>query len=130
MDPLITAPMLVSALTKLLDSAGTEAGKRAWGALARILARSRAKRLTRGEAHETESVASEPPTSPEAIAALADGIARMAAADPELAHALRTWHSSVTAISTGAGGVSNTVSGTTHGSVVQGRDISGPITFT
>lgn len=129
MDPLITAPMLASALGKLLDSAAGEAGKRAWSALTKILAANRSKRVARGEALDTESVTAEPPSTPEAIAAMADGLARLAAADPELASALRTWHSSVSAISTGAGDVSNSVSGSVHGNVVQGRDFSGPVTF-
>jgi hypothetical protein len=119
MDPIITAPMLVSALTKLLDSAASAAGKQAWTALKGVIDRHRGAR--------DEVAADVAPETPAQVAGLAETLARLAGADPALAADLAAWHSSVTV--TGSGDVVNTVSGTVHGNTVQARDVSGGIMF-
>jgi len=71
------------------------------------------------------------PRTPEQISGLAERLARLAADDPELAADLGAWHATTiaTVAVTGAGDVTNTVTGTVYGNVVQARDVSGPITF-
>lgn len=128
MDPLITVPMLTSALAKVLDTAAGEAGTAAWAALAAIIGRHR-KRVAPDA--DLPVVA---PGSPDEAEALAAALAGSATFDPALAAELRDWQAAVELnvsirVQTGAGQVGNAISGTVHGSVVQARDVTGPITF-
>lgn len=126
MDPIITAPMLVSALSKLLDSAAGEAGKQAWTALKGVLDRHRSTRETL-DADPAGTAPTTAPQTPEQVSALADTLARLAGTDPSLAADLAAWHTSVSG--TGSGDAVNTVTGTVHGNVLQARDVSGGISF-
>jgi hypothetical protein len=98
--------MISAALTKLLNSAASEAGKKAWETLKGILGRHR---------HPVP----EPPTTPEGITALANDLAMAAEQNHDLARDLHSWHQSVS----GSGNVTTNVSGNDN-KTVAGRDLS------
>ncbi|WP_194892505.1 hypothetical protein [Catenulispora pinisilvae] len=125
---IVTAQMLAGALSKALDAAGGEAGRRSLAGLAWIVGKWKTR--SGGEAGEALP-ALDGPLNPEQIPGLAQALAAAAAADPTLAAELADWHRAavVTVTVTGAGDVTGTVSGTVDGSVVQARDIAGPVTF-
>jgi len=104
MDSILTPAMVSAALTKLLDSAATQAGSKAWDALKAIVSRHRGH-------------APEQPTNPEEAAALADELTAAAEKDPALARDLGAWHQSIV----GSDNTMNNVSGSAE-RVVQGRD--------
>ncbi|WP_216900294.1 hypothetical protein [Nocardia alni] len=121
MDPIVTGPLLVGALHKVLDSAAGEAGKRAWDALTGLITRYRSR------SQEKEGLGETVPETDAEIEALVRRILDIVATNPQLAAELRSWQAEVdTALPST---VSNTVSGNVQGNVVQARDISGPITF-
>lgn len=124
MDPIITVPMLVSALTKALDSAAGEAGKKAWSALAALLAKHRRK--TSGEADPAG-----PLLRPDVrdIEPFAQHLATLAATDDELAEGLHDWASTTSATCIGTVNTMNSISGTVHGNAVQAGNISGSVNF-
>lgn len=112
MDPALTPGVLTTALTKLLDTAATEVGSKAWEALKALLAR-----------HHRAAPA-QPSTSEEA-SAVAEQLAADAAQDPSLAEDLVAWQRAVSA----SDNVSNVVTGHV-GRLVQGRDFTNTtITF-
>lgn len=111
MDPILTPAILTTALTKLVGTAAGEAGTMAWDALKGLITRHR-------------GTAPEQPTTPEAVAKLAEQLAADAAANPAFAQELNAWQMSVN----GSDNVVNTVTGNV-GKLVQGRDFSAPITF-
>ncbi len=121
MDPIITGPLLVGALHKVLDSTAGEAGKRAWDALAGLIARHRPG------SRKEEALGEKVPETDAEIEALVRRILDAVSTNPQLAKELRAWQAEVD--TTLPSSVSNTVSGTVQGNVVQARDISGPITF-
>lgn len=104
MDSILTPAMISAALTKLLDSAATQAGSKAWDTLKALITRHR-------------GVTPKQPATPEEAAALADELAAAAEKDPALAGDLKAWHQSIA----GSDNVTNTVSGSAE-RVVQGRD--------
>lgn len=112
MDSILTPAMISAALAKLLDSAASQAGSKAWDALKALITHHRGR-------------TPELPASPEAAAQLADELAAEAQADPDLAKALGQWHQSIM----GSGNVTNVgsdnVTNSTSGHAdhfVQGRD--------
>lgn len=128
---IVTAQMLAGALSKALDAAAGEAGKRSLEALSRIVGRWRSRSGGETGKAEVEAVPDlENPLEPEQIPHLARLLAAAAGTDPALAAELIDWHHGAVITVTGAGNVSATVSGTVDGPVVQARDISGPVTFT
>lgn len=141
MEPVITAQMLAGALTKALDAAAGEAGRRGWAALVELIKRRRAARSqsaddrAQGSDDQAEGAgdqgqeAVEAPHSASEVGRLADWLAAQAEGDPQFARELLDWHKTVITIVSGQGDANNSVSGTVSGSVVQARDISGPITF-
>ena len=123
---IVTAQMLAGALSKALDAAGGEAGRRSVAVLARIVG----KWKSRSGSEAGEAVpALDDPLKPEQIPGLARALAAAAAADPVLAGELADWHRGTVVTVTGAGDVSASVSGTVDGNVVQARDVTGGITF-
>ena len=112
MDSILTPAMLSAALAKLLDSAASQAGSKAWDALKALITRHRGR-------------APELPASPEQAARLADELAAAAQADPDLARALGEWHQSImgsgNVTNVGSDNVTNNVSGSAE-HFVQGRD--------
>ncbi|MBS2533647.1 hypothetical protein KGQ20_12785 [Catenulispora sp. NF23] len=123
---IVTAQMLAGALSKALDAAGGEAGRRSLAGLAWIVGKWKTR--SGGEAGEALP-ALDSPLQPEQVPGLAQALAAAAAADPTLAAELADWHRAAVVTVTGAGDVTGTVSGTVDGSVVQARDIAGPVTF-
>lgn len=123
---IVTAQMLTAALSKALDGAGGEAGRRSLAALAWIVGKWKARS---GSEFGEVLPALDSPMAPEQIAGLAQILAAAAAADSALAAELADWRRGAVITVTGAGDVSGTVSGTVDGPVVQARDVSGPITF-
>lgn len=122
----VTAQMVTSALSKALDAAAGEAGRRSLAALASIVVKWKA-RSGNGAAKELPAV--DESLKPERIPGLAQVLAAAASADPAFAAELADWQRGAVITVTGAGNVTGTVSGTVDGSVVQARDISGPVTF-
>lgn len=132
MEAVITAQMLVGALTKALDSAAGEAGKRGWAGLVELIKRRRAR--SQGAEGESDGPvgSGDTPDAPDSasdVGRLAEWLAAQAEGDPRFARELLDWHKTVITTVSGQGDVNNSVSGTVSGSVVQARDISGPITF-
>jgi hypothetical protein len=123
---IVTAQMLSGALSKALDGVGGEAGQRSLAALAWIVGKWKGRS---GGEFGTMVPALDSSLAPEQIAGLARILAAAAAADAALAAELADWRRGTVITVTGAGDVSSTVSGTVDGSIVQARDISGPITF-
>jgi hypothetical protein len=120
MDPIITVPMLVGALTKALDSAAGEAGKKAWSALAALMAKRR-----NGSGSEADPAP--PLLRPDTrdIEPFAEHLAALAAADPAFADGLRAWADNTSVTCEIADSTVNIISGAVHGNVVQGGNMSG-----
>jgi hypothetical protein len=113
MDPILTPNLITTALTKLVDSAATEAGSKAWDALKALLARH-------------HRAAPPQPATTEEAAAMAEQLVSAAARDDALAEDLLAWQRSAS----GSDDVTNIVTGQV-GRVVQGRDFTNTtITFT
>ncbi|MEZ0115434.1 hypothetical protein ABH920_009473 [Catenulispora sp. EB89] len=125
MDPIITVPMLVSALTKALDSAAGEAGKKAWSALSTLLTKHR--RQTPNEADAAAAPLLRP--DPRDIEPFAQHLATLAVADPALAQSLHDWAAETARTFGSSENTVNTLSGTVHGNVVQAGNISGSVSF-
>ncbi|WP_234383192.1 hypothetical protein [Streptomyces dysideae] len=106
------------------------AGQQIWASLRDLVARRR-----RGEAAGDEGeleVPAEPPRSEERAHQLAEVLNERAEQDPDFARALDIWRRRASAeagIRTGPGEVRNVISGGTQSTVVQARDINGPLTF-
>lgn len=131
MDPVVAA-QLAGLLPRLADGALGEAGKQAWDALVRLVARARRPEaqapavepgvaLTELEAHPGDSARAE---------AAGRTLERLAAADREFAAALREWRAGTDRLirEADAGNV-NVIRGDVHGHVVQARDVRGSISF-
>ncbi|MFJ8106588.1 hypothetical protein [Streptomyces sp. NPDC096132] len=118
MDPI--APELLMALAG--GTAGA-AGEQIWASLRNLVGR----RSSDGEPYEGELTAlAEAADSSERAAELAEALALRARQDPAFAEALAAWRREAEALertSTGAGDVNNSVSGGTHGTVFQARDV-------
>ncbi|KUO16915.1 hypothetical protein AQJ91_33385 [Streptomyces dysideae] len=125
MEP-ITAGLLVA----LASGTAGAAGQQIWASLRDLVARRR-----RGEAAGDEGeleVPAEPPRSEERAHQLAEVLNERAEQDPDFARALDIWRRRASAeagIRTGPGEVRNVISGGTQSTVVQARDINGPLTF-
>jgi hypothetical protein len=118
----LTGPLLVSCLTKVVDSAAGEVGKSLWSALTSLLARLRGR-----SSDAAEDVDEKVPAGGSEITQLARRLLESAADDAEFAAGLHAWTADVQ--QRYPGGVTNTVSGSVDGNVVQAHDISAPITF-
>jgi hypothetical protein len=125
MDPIITVPMLVSALTKALDSAAGEAGKKAWSALSALLTKHRRQDSGEADAQAAPLLRADVRD----IEAFAQHLATLAATDPALTQSLHDWAAETTVTCAGSDNTVNTISGTVHGNVVQARDVSGSVNF-
>ncbi|MFB7916155.1 hypothetical protein [Streptomyces sp. NPDC056061] len=122
MDPI--APELLMALAG--GTAGA-AGEQMWTTLRNLVRRRSSDR----EPHDDEFTAlAGAADSAERATALAEALALRARQDPAFAEALAAWRREAEALEgtrTGAGDVSNAVSGGTQGTVVQARDVHGSI---
>ncbi|MCW2903080.1 MAG: hypothetical protein JWO67_5345 [Streptosporangiaceae bacterium] len=127
MDP-ITTSALVAVLMKVVDGASGEAGKETWAALTGLVKRTFGHRSEPAEA--TEELERHPGEEAR-LEALAESLATESRRDPDFAGALRDWLADAQRVSTGAGDVTNVIGGSARisGSVVQGRDFTGDITF-
>ncbi|MFE3826409.1 hypothetical protein [Streptomyces sp. NPDC059092] len=123
MDPI--APELLMALAG--GTAGA-AGEQVWASLRNLVGR----RPSDGEPYDEGGLTAlaEAPGSAERATALAEGLTLRARQDPAFAEALAAWRREAEASEgtrTGAGNVSNVVSGGTQGTVIQTRDVHGSI---
>ncbi|MFD7135302.1 hypothetical protein [Streptomyces sp. NPDC059894] len=131
-------PIAPALLMALAGGTAGAAGQQLWASL-RALVRARPTsgegRGTAGEPRGEEELAALDEASDDAARAreLAGTLALRARQDPAFARALETWRHEAEALPelrTGAGDVSNEISGGTfHGTVVQARDINGPLHF-
>jgi hypothetical protein len=101
-----------------------EAGKRAWDGLTSLVGRI----FGRPSSQAVKQIEPAAP-HPETIHELARALATEAESDPVATTALRDWMANTERALDQSGDVTNTVSGTVHGPVVQARDIHGGITF-
>ncbi|WP_329219448.1 hypothetical protein OG352_23160 [Streptomyces sp. NBC_01485] len=100
------------------------AGQQAWQSLRALVLR-RPEGERDGQ-HELTALA-EDPGSAERARELAAALAARAEEDPGFAQRLEAWRQEAKAVWTGAGDVSNELSGTAHGPVIMGRDFNGPV---
>jgi hypothetical protein len=117
-------PIPVNLLMALAGSTASAAGQQTWQSLRALV-----MRRPEGEAdgrHELTALAEEP-GSAEHARGLAAALAARAERDPGFAQRLEAWRQEAKAVRTGAGDVSNELSGTAHGPVIMGRDFSGPV---
>ncbi|MET9951168.1 hypothetical protein ABZ135_06395 [Streptomyces sp. NPDC006339] len=120
MEP-ITAELLVA----LASGTAGAAGQQIWTSLRDLVTR-RGPRPGEGEAAMT----AEPPRTEERAAQLAALLNERARQDPDFATALETWRRQANAeVTARSGDVTNEISGGTQGTVIQGRDFHGDITF-
>lgn len=130
-------PLSVAMLMALAGGLGGAAGTEAWQRLSTLVRRPfRRSTLTPADpaAGDGESsvrallvLQSRPDSA--AAQALLSALRQRAASDPDFDRALTSWAAQTQAAHIRTGDVSNVVSGGTQGTVVQARDINGPITF-
>ena len=129
MDPL-TAPVVLTALKATLDSASSEAGRQAWHGFAALVQRAFGRNDTGGDSSSGNELATIDPAHAEPLAAI---VVQAAQRDPDFATALRAWldQANLLAVRIEDDTVVNTIGDQAQisGNVVQGRDITGPITF-
>ncbi|MER7516528.1 hypothetical protein [Streptomyces sp. NPDC126499] len=120
MEP-ITAGLLVA----LASGTAGAAGQQIWASLRDLVTR----RGTRpGE--DEPAMTAEPPRTEERAAQLAALLNERARQDPDFATALETWRRRANAeVAARSGDVTNQITGGTQGTVIQGRDFHGDITF-
>ncbi|MFB7513163.1 hypothetical protein [Streptomyces sp. NPDC056144] len=131
-------PITATALAALAGGLGSEAGRNAWTALTALVRRP----FRRGAAEEEPGQDPAPglssgelevaalesaPTDPVRAQALATALGVRAALDGEFRMLLDEWWQRAQAVETGT--VHNSISGTVHGTAIQGRDFSGPLTI-
>ncbi|MYS91900.1 MULTISPECIES: hypothetical protein [Streptomyces] len=120
MEP-ITAGLLVA----LASGTAGAAGEQIWASLRDLVTR-RGRRA--GE--EEPALPAEPPRTEERAGQLAALLNARARQDPDFAAALEVWRRRADAeAGSRSGDVHNEISGGTQGTVIQGRDIHGNITF-
>lgn len=118
-------PITTGLLVALASGTAGAAGEQIWASL-RDLVRRRAS--APGEA--TPVVPAEPPRTEERARQLAALLNERARQDDGFAAALEIWRRQADAeITSRSGDVHNTISGGSQGTVIQGRDIHGNITF-
>ncbi|MFF2406920.1 hypothetical protein [Streptomyces sp. NPDC058092] len=125
MDPI--APELLMAFAG--GTAGA-AGEQIWTSLRNLVRRRPSDGEPYGEGELT--ALAEAADSAERATALAEVLALRARQDPAFAEALAAWRREAEALEgtrTGAGDVSNVISGGTQSNVVQARDVHGSINF-
>ncbi|WP_052869421.1 hypothetical protein [Streptomyces niger] len=125
MEPI--APALLMALAG--GTAGA-AGQQLWYSLRDLIRR----RPTGSEPHGEDELTALDETSEDTQRAqeLSQTLALRAQQDPAFAQALQAWRrqaEALPAIRTGSGDVHNQIPGTVYGTVVQARDINGPLNF-
>ncbi|MEU6539426.1 hypothetical protein [Streptomyces sp. NPDC047000] len=130
-------PLSVATLMALAGGLGGAAGTEAWQRLSALVRRPfRRGTTTPANPDENEAeplvralLALQASPDPSAAQTLLGALQRRAAIDSEFNDALASWATQVQTVHIRTGDVSNVVSGGTQGTVLQARDISGPITF-
>jgi hypothetical protein len=134
MDPMTIGAVLLA----IVSGAGSQLGTQLWEGLVSLVRRpfhrkpaaggdaATAEMVPAGEA-ELAALQRAPGDQSKAVA-LAQALLARSGADEEFRRALETWWQQAEPIRVSIGNVANTISGTQHGPVMQGRDFSN-ITF-
>src|SRR4051794_38261747 len=117
---------MVALFSKIFDGTAGSAGEELWKSLSALVRRVFGRRSTSVEAVKRLG---ERPGDPDSIKALAEALVADAARDPQAAVQLRRWVANAERTISQDETVTNTVTGTVHGNVLQARDIHGDITF-
>ncbi len=127
MDP-ISAPVLVSLLSKIFSGTTGKVGEQLWDSLMSVVRRMFGRRSTSVEAVKRLN---ERPGDADSIRALANALVADAARDPQAAAQLRHWLATAERAIVHDERVVNTITGDVRGNVLQARDIQtgGGITF-
>ncbi|GGX34602.1 hypothetical protein [Streptomyces lomondensis] len=120
MEP-ITAGLLVA----LASGTAGAAGEQIWASLRDLVTRGRSR-----SGEDEPAVPAEPPRTQDRAGQLAALLNERAGQDPDFAAALEIWRRRADAeVAARSGDVHNEISGGTQGTVIQGRDFHGGITF-
>jgi hypothetical protein len=129
MDPL-SVSALVAVLSKVLGSAGDEAGRRLWQSLGGIVRRTFNRQgVARKELDTLPDTPDAAADDPVVIKRLAAALADEASQYPTAASALRQWLEAAAHTLNSNEGVRNAITGPVHGTSIQARDIHGGITL-
>jgi hypothetical protein len=123
---LISVSMLVSLLSKIVNSGTEKAGEQLLDSLGSMVRRLFGRQSTSVEAVKRLG---ERPGDPDSIRALAQALVDDSRRDPQAAAQLRHWLVAAEQTLPADNRVINTVSGEGRGNVIQARDIHGDITF-
>lgn len=124
-------PISVALLTGLAGGAGGEVGRQVWDGLTALVrgpSRGEAPGVTGTGVVELAALESNPGDTV-AAEALSDVLLARAAEDDDFEACLTRWHRTADLLLTGHGDVHNVVSGVVRGPLVQGRDFTGPLSF-
>jgi hypothetical protein len=129
MDPL-SVSALVAVLSKVLGSAGDEAGRKLWQSLGGIIRRTFNRRgIARKELDALPDTPDAAADDPVAIKRLAVALADEANQYPTAASVLREWLEVAAHTMNRSEDVHNAITGPVHGTSIQARDIHGGITL-
>ncbi|MGH3908327.1 MAG: hypothetical protein ACRDTE_29705 [Pseudonocardiaceae bacterium] len=126
LDP-ISITALTTAITAAARGAAGEAGKQTWNTLTNLVRKAFGLHSPPGT--DLTALRSTPDNEHRAVE-LATALTTRAREQQAFADALIDWLTTVQRdLDLSEGKITNTVSGDVHGSILQGRDFSGPITF-
>ncbi|MEV5351875.1 hypothetical protein ACIPM2_23460 [Streptomyces sp. NPDC086081] len=118
-------PITAGLLLALASGTAGAAGEQMWASLRELVVRRGSR-----SGEEEPAVPADPPRSEERAGQLAELLNERARQDPDFADALEIWRRRAGAqVASRSGDVTNTITGGSQGTVIQGRDFHGGFTI-